>query len=166
MKEMDVVSAQKILENLKKQEKSMEKVLDLQKSIRNSVNERDWTGLETSLQRINAESEIFKEENSLFYSFIEELELDSVGEFYLCARHYSKKDEKVSEQIILTFNSVKRMLLQSKVENKALNDYVKIANAFLQKVYEKASPNRVVRYSRRGAIITNKPASLVFDTVM
>ena len=166
MKEMNKVLAEKILQNLKFQEKTMENILDLQNQVRLAVNGRDWNRLESAIHALNEESLKFKESDTELKSFFTELDLSSIRDFYVCAHDFAKCDEALSAEIVGTFNSVRKSLVQSKVENKALNDYVRITNSFLQKVYEKASPNRVVRYSRKGSIVANRPSSLVLNTIM
>ena len=158
--------SEKILKNWQMQEEKLIKILDLQKKIRLSVNKRDWSVLESSTRKMDSESVEFKNLDKELGQIFEENNITSIGDFYVCVRNLNFKNENKSRQIIKLYDSVRSKLVQSQVENKALNDYVKITNSFLQEVYDKANPNRLVRYSRKGSIVKNRPESLLLNTIM
>ena len=63
--------------------------------------------------------------------------------------------------------SVKQKLLASKIENKALNDYIKITSEFLQGVFDKVVQNpKTTVYSRTGSLVKNQPKSMILNTVL
>ena len=65
------------------------------------------------------------------------------------------------------YSSVKQRLLASKIENKALNDYIKITTEFLQGVFDNVVPQRKTTvYSRTGSLVKNQPQSMILNTVL
>ena len=178
MKKMDKNCAVLILQNLHLQEDSIDKILVLQKKMRAGVSCRDWSILEESILKMNEESDNFKLYDKNLSLIFENLGIKTNGDFYVCVRNFSSEIntsdtedssseiKKLSEELVKTYNSVRRKLIKSKVENESLSNYVKITNSFLQQVFAKAMPHRAVRYSRNGSIVNNRPESLVLNTVM
>ena len=134
----------------------MDEVLVLQGKIRKSVKERDWTTLDNSTRKINEVSVEFHTMDTNFNTFLAELGIDTNSAFYSECSRFTSLLEK--------YNLLRRKLLKSKVENKALEDYVRITNGCLQGVYDRARPQRKnVLYSKNGTLIKNRPESIVLN---
>ena len=66
-----------------------------------------------------------------------------------------------------TLHQVRRKLSVSKVENDALNDYIRITKDFLQEVFDSVIPkNRNTVYSNTGSVIKPVPENLLINTVL
>jgi hypothetical protein len=160
----DIDYSVKLKSVLTSQDKLLSEICDTQKKLRESVNERDWDELQYHLASFDALSNKFSQlENERIRCF-EYFGLNDGASLNL-------KDNKISKESINDiqnlYNSVKQRLLASKIENKALNDYIKITTEFLQGVFDNVVPQRKTTvYSRTGSLVKNQPQSMILNTVL
>ena len=160
----DIDYSVKIKTVLVSQDNLLAEIYDSQKKLREAVNQRDWDELQYHLASFNALSNKFSElENQrlecfAYFGFKDGASLNST------AKNISKETLNDIQEL---YNSVKQRLLASKIENKALNDYIKITTEFLQGVFDNVVPQRKTTvYSRTGSLVKNQPQSMILNTVL
>lgn len=130
---------------LAKEHTVLSSILENQKSLRKAVLEKDWENLVRFVDEINLLSDNFQQ-------------LDKV-------RDYLQKELDGMELQGFThkLSELRNMLSASKVENKALGDYVTITRGFINGVIETVPQGRNKTYSRTGQIIQSQPTSVVLN---
>ena len=160
----DIDYSVKIKSVLVSQDKLLSEIYDSQKKIRESVNERDWDELQYNLSSFNALSNKFSELENERLKFFEYLGFKDGASLNTTDKNISKETMSDIQQL---YSSVKQRLLASKIENKALNDYIKITTEFLQGVFDNVVPQRKTTvYSRTGSLVKNQPQSMILNTVL
>ena len=75
--------------------------------------------------------------------------------------------DEVRPMVREVLHQVRRKLSASKVENDALNDYIRITKDFLQEVFDSVIPkNRNTVYSSSGSVVKPVPENLLINTVL
>ncbi len=129
-----------------KEEKNIENLSETQKLVKKSVMERNWEKLMNNIAKLNQLSDDFVK--------IDE-KRDEIQK-KLSEKELSKYYEKLGK--------LRAQLLKSKVENRALSEYVNVAKDFIQEVVQKAIPQaRNKNYSRTGNFIQPQPQSVVVN---
>ena len=160
----DIDYSVKIKSVLVSQDKLLSEIYDSQKKIRESVNERDWDELQYNLSSFNALSNKFSELENERLKCFEYFGFKDGASLNTTDKNISKETLNDIQQL---YNSVKQRLLASKIENKALNDYIKITTEFLQGVFDNVVPQRKTTvYSRTGSLVKNQPQSMILNTVL
>ena len=160
----DIDYSVKIKSVLVSQDKLLSEIYDTQKKLRESVNERDWDELQYHLTSFNALSNKFSELENERLKCFEYFGLKDGASLNTTDKNISKETLNDIQQL---YNSVKQRLLASKIENKALNDYIKITTEFLQGVFDNVVPQRKTTvYSRTGSLVKNQPQSMILNTVL
>lgn len=147
--------AEELKSILGNEDKTLDQILNLQKTIRKDVTERDWEKLESNITLLNQWNEAFlgfdEQKNELIENAISIYSKESVSEVFK------------AEPLVMQVN---RKLRISKLENDSLNIYVSITRNFLQSVFEKVVPGaRNTLYSSDGTIIRSAPSSIILNTV-
>ncbi len=155
---------EKLKTTLVSQDNLLSEICDIQKKIRESVNDRNWDELQYHLLSFDALSKNFadlEEERVVCFNNL------GLKDGTLLNSLKDKFTEKESADIYSLYNSIKQKLVASKIENKALNDYIKITTDFLQGVFDNVVPQRKATvYSRTGALVKNQPKSMILNTVL
>jgi hypothetical protein len=160
----DIDYSVKIKSVLVSQDKLLSEIYDTQKKLRESVNERNWDELQYHLTSFNALSNKFSELEKERLECFEYFGLKDGASLNTTGKNISKETLNDIQQL---YNSVKQRLLASKIENKALNDYIKITTEFLQGVFDNVVPQRKTTvYSRTGSLVKNQPQSMILNTVL
>ena len=160
----DIDYSVKIKSVLVSQDKLLSEIYDTQKKLRESVNERNWDELQYHLTSFNALSNKFSELENERLKCFEYFGLKDGASLNTTGKNISKETLNDIQQL---YNSVKQRLLASKIENKALNDYIKITTEFLQGVFDNVVPQRKTTvYSRTGSLVKNQPQSMILNTVL
>ena len=128
---------------LSKQNTVLKSILENQKLLRNAVLEKNWENLLKEVDEINLLSDNFQQ-------------LDKV-------RDYLQKELSREELHGFTHElaELRKMLSESKVENKVLSDYITITRGFINGVIDTVPQGRNKTYSRNGQIVQNQPTSVV-----
>ena len=75
--------------------------------------------------------------------------------------------DEVRPMVREVLHQVRRKLSASKVENDALNDYIRITKDFLQEVFDSVIPkNRNTVYSSSGSVVKPVPENLLINAVL
>ena len=138
---------------LEQQRVQIDLILTEQKKVRKDVTVRDWDNLEAhiaSLNVLSAQFEILEEKRKKL--------------------HKAAVEEAGGKDVLLgnpLMHMVHQKLAASKIENDALNDYIRITKSFLQGVFDSVIPKRRnTVYSRTGTVVHPVPESLVLNTVL
>ena len=156
--------SQTLYETLLAQNAILEDIISQQKIVHTAVTNKEWKVTEDSLRDLKNLTEKFRKLEQIRVQLCEKI----------CPEN-SKNMTEVAEMLplalktpfIATFHEVRQKLTVSKIENKAINDYIRITQTFLQGVMESVIPQRRNKvYSRTGAIVKNQPESVVLNTYM
>ncbi|AEE17277.1 hypothetical protein [Treponema brennaborense] len=150
------------------QNELLDTMLATQKNIRTAVTGKVWTDLESFLYKMNELSEDFAELEStrgnLCRTLCSSAETDAVPDMYQVVCLISGN---LRTPVLDLFHQVRRKLAESKIENDALNDYIRITKDFLQGVFDSVIPQRRnTVYSRSGTVVKPVPESLVLNTIL
>lgn len=130
---------------------TLDKILEKQKELRGAVKEKKWEHLMDTTAAIDALSDTFVKAEEERHAFSEKM-------------YFAKKTQSENEKHLLA--QVRKKLLESKIMNKSLGEYISITRGFVQGVIDEALPqSRTPVYSRTGNIIRKKPLSVVVNTV-
>lgn len=160
----DIDYSEKLKNVLILEDELLSEIHDVQKMIRQSVNDRNWDDLQNYIFSFN-------ELSNKFVSFEEE-RLECFDYFGLVdgaglSSSNNKFTHEATGDIQELYLSVKQKLLASKIENNALNNYIKITTEFLQGVFDNVIPQRKTSvYSRNGSLVKNQPKSIILNTVL
>lgn len=154
---------------LSSQNQLLDSMIDQQKKIRAAVTRKDWSNLEELLYKVNELTDTFTEQEAardgLCKSVCAAAHITATPDMY---RTVCCFPAEFRTPIMEMFHQVRRKLTASKIENDALNDYIRITKGFLQGVFDSVIPkNRNTVYSRTGTVVKPPvPESLVLNTVL
>lgn len=165
---MDKNVAADLLATLTSQNQLLDSIIGMQKLVRTAVTEKQWVDLETNLFKLNELTDTFAQ-------------LEVRRETLCCQICGVSGDQKVPDMhqvstmlpddlrpaVKEVLHQVRRKLSASKVENDALNDYIRITKEFLQEVFDSVIPkNRNTVYSSTGSVVKPVPENLLINTVL
>lgn len=171
---MDKKAAADLLAILTAQNQVLDSIIELQKLVRQAVTEKNWVDLETSLFKLNELTDSFTQ----MEASREEVCCQICG---VAGSHQGTPSQKVPDMhqvstmlpdevrpmVREVLHQVRRKLSASKVENDALNDYIRITKDFLQEVFDSVIPkNRNTVYSSSGSVVKPVPENLLINTVL
>ena len=160
----DIDYSDKLKNVLIAEDEVLTEIHDIQKNIRKSVNDRNWNDLQNYL--------ISFDNLSTKFNSLEEERLECFSYFGLkdgagLSSSNNKFTHEATGGIQDLYLSVKQKLLASKIENNALNNYIKITTEFLQGVFDNVIPQRKTSvYSRNGYLVKNQPQSMILNTIL
>lgn len=122
-------------------------VLCRQQALRDAVNNKDWTALMDAAGDVNEMMDAFNELDKER----EELALGGLQE---------------DAEIYGLLAEIRGKLVKSRIENKALSDYISITREFVKGIIDTAVPQSRNRlYSRNGYVVQPQPESVVVNTL-
>lgn len=122
-------------------------VLCRQQALRDAVNNKDWTALMDAAGDVNEMMDAFNELDK-------EREELALGGLQEDAETYGLLAE------------IRGKLVKSRIENKALSDYISITREFVKGIIDMAVPQSRNRlYSRNGYVVQPQPESVVVNTL-
>ena len=122
-------------------------VLCRQQALRDAVNNKDWTALMDAAGDVNEMMDAFNELDK-------EREALALGGLQEDAETYGLLAE------------IRGKLVKSRIENKALSDYISITREFVKGIIDTAVPQSRNRlYSRNGYVVQPQPESVVVNTL-
>ena len=140
---------QKLISVMQEESALLDTILEQQSVLHLCVTERRWDELETTTANLQALSDTFTE-----------LEQKRVA----LTAHISVGSE---DDLAPVLRQVRSKLLKSRVENNALNEYIRMTRRFLQGVFDSVVPQRRnTLYSRTGEIVKPELSSLVLNQVI
>ena len=123
-------------------------VLCRQQALRDAVNNKDWTALMDAAGDVNEMMDAFNELDK-------EREELALGGLQEDAETYGLLAE------------IRGKLVKSRIENKALSDYISITREFVKGIIDTAVPQSRNRlYSRNGYVVQPQPESVVVNTLL
>ena len=157
-----------LLHTLTNQSKVLDSVLEIQKLIRKAVTDKDWIELDKNLLKINENTDTFTQldgkREALYRQICATPDTEKVPSIHLVS---IELPEDLRPLIMDMFHEVRQKLSKSKIENDALNDYIRITKGFLQDVFDNVIPkNRNTVYSNKGTVVKPVPENILIDTVM
>ena len=140
---------QKLITIMQEESALLDTILQQQSVLHLCVTKRKWDGLETATTHLQALSDTFTE-----------LEKQR-------AELASRVNTSSEDELAPVLQQVRSKLLKSKVENSALNEYIKMTRRFLQGVFDSVVPQRRnTLYSRTGEIVKPELSSLILNQVI
>lgn len=146
-----------------KQSEKLSAILAQQHVVHDAVTERNWPGLEFALKQLDDLTIEVAELDKKTLSLLDELNVDDVSKIYEFSNIFNAS---IREELLSNFRTMHQKLNISRIENAALQDYIRISKDFLDEVMEVAVPNCGKVYSRSGEIVKTMPSSLVYDSVL
>ncbi len=139
----------KLIEVMQSENSLLDKILEQQAVLHGCVKEKNWEKLNLNIEQIQELSDRF-------------VELEEEREA-LCKDIDMGKDSEISP--VLT--QVRGKLQKSKIENRALNEYISTTRKFLQGVFDSVVPQRRnTVYSKKGEIVKPELNSIVVNQLM
>ncbi|HZK20319.1 MAG TPA: hypothetical protein VFC68_06310 [Treponemataceae bacterium] len=156
--------SQKVYTTLLEQNDLLENIIALQKIVYSAVTDKKWETIEDSMHTLSVVSEKFQFLEKTRVQLCNELCPENAGNMHSVA---DALFPPLKTPFIQTFHEVRQKLTVSKIENKAINDYIRISQDFLQGVMENVIPQRRNKiYTRTGTLVKNQPDSVVLNTYM
>ncbi len=161
-------TAKEVYGLLVSQNELLDSIIEQQKKIRAAVTGKDWSNLEELLFTINSVTDSFTaleaERDELCKTICAVHAPDAVPDMYRAA---SSLPAEFRTPVMEMYHQIRRKLVSSKIENDALNDYIRITRNFLQGVFDTVIPQRRnTVYSRSGNVVKPAPESLVLNTIL
>ena len=165
---MDKKAAADLLAILTSQNEMLDSMIELQKLVRQAVTEKNWVDLDTTLFKLNELTENFTQleakREELCCQICGVSGSQPVPSMHQVSTMLPEDLRPVVKDVL---HQVRRKLSVSKVENDALNDYIRITKEFLQEVFDSVIPkNRNTVYYSTGSVIKPVPENLLFNTVL
>ena len=140
---------QRLLLIMQEESALLDTILAQQSVLHVCVTSRKWDELEEAMSRLQALSDTFTELEEERMTLSERINL------------------AVESDIAPVMQQVRSKLIKSKVENTALNEYIKMTRRFLQGVFDSVVPQRRnTLYSRTGEIVKPELSSIVVNQVI
>lgn len=148
-KKASLEEKQKLIAIMQDESSLLDTILEQQTILHTCVTNRKWDGLENAMTHLQELSDTFTE--------LEEQRM-------ALSLRVSGKDQV---DVAPVMRQVRSKLIKSKVENTALNEYIKMTRRFLQGVFDSVVPQRRnTLYSRKGEIVKPELSSLILNQVI
>lgn len=139
---------QKLIGVMQEENALLDKILSVQTVLHNCVKEKNWEELNKNIEDLQNLSDKFVE--------LEEKRTE-------LSEQVGKDDAEVRPVL----SEVRGKLQRSKIENRALNEYISTTRKFLQGVFDEVVPQRRnKRYSSKGEIVKPELSSVVLNKLM
>ncbi len=146
---MEIETKQKLIAVMQQENELLDVILEQQTILHECVAEKNWMHLESCMAQLQVLSDRFVELESSRMALSENIVLAG------------------DRDIAPVLTQVRGKLQKSKIENHALNEYIKTTRRFLQGVFDSVVPQRRnTLYSRTGKIVRPELSSLVLNQVM
>ena len=146
---MEIETKQKLIAVMQQENDLLDVILEQQTLLHECVTEKNWMHLQDCMSNLQVLSDRFVEL---------ETERTALSENIVMA---------ADRDIAPVLTEVRGKLQKSKIENHALNEYIKTTRKFLQGVFDSVVPQRRnTLYSRNGKIVRPELSSVVLNQVM
>lgn len=146
---MEIETKQKLIAVMQQENDLLDVILEQQTLLHECVTEKNWMHLQDCMSNLQVLSDRFVEL---------ETERTALSENIVMAADCD---------IAPVLTEVRGKLQKSKIENHALNEYIKTTRKFLQGVFDSVVPQRRnTLYSRTGKIVRPELSSVVLNQVM
>ncbi len=145
---------------LKKQTEIVDQIYDLQKAIYNSVMEREWMESEKALQKVKDLSTQFMDLDKNLYEMMKAQNPKHIDFF-----EYTKSfPEEEKNELNDLYKSLQKKLLESKIENDSLSNYVTHAQSLVQGMVDIITEDRNGKcYTPNGQRVSVDLSNIVLD---
>lgn len=139
----------KLIEVMQNENSLLDKILEQQTILHECVKEKNWEKLNQNMENIQELSDKF-------------VELEQEREI-LC----KDIDFRLDSDITPVLTQVRGKLQKSKIENRALNEYISTTRKFLQGVFDSVVPQRRnIVYSNKGELVKPELNSIVINQLI
>ena len=146
---MEIKTKQELIAVMQQENELLDVILEQQTVLHECVTGKDWMRLESCMANLQVLSDKFVELESERTALSENVSMAS------------------DRDIAPVLTEVRGKLQKSKIENHALNEYIKTTRRFLQGVFDSVVPQRRnTLYSRTGAIVRPELSSVVLNQMM
>lgn len=160
----EIVNAKRLYDVLLAEIELMTQIIQMQRSVRESTKNRDWENLQNTLYYIEELSDGFIDLEERRVGYFKEFGSKTGSDLHIIKPNLPFQ---FRNPIASVFADLKKKLLESKIENDAINEYVSITQDFIQGVFDEVLPQRRnTMYSKIGTLIKNQPESIIVNAVM
>ena len=139
-------------------------IITQQRILRTAVTAKDWKQVERAGFEVNALAERFSYLENERMQVFKQLCSEKPDDIFEVARDLPSAFRR---PVIEAFHQVRQKLAVSKIENEALNEYIRITRNFLQEVFDSVLPQRRnTLYSSAGTVVKVQPESVVLNTII
>ena len=164
MKEEPQSMTQRLYQTLLNQNEVLADIISQQRILHSAVTAKNWERAERAIAAINRLSERFSVLEDERMSVFERVCPEHPSDIYEVSRNVPPVFKR---PVMEAYHQVRQKLAVSKIENDALNEYIRITQDFLQGVFEYVLPQRRnTLYSSAGAVVKVRPESVVLNTVI
>ncbi|WP_449190074.1 hypothetical protein [Treponema lecithinolyticum] len=164
MKEEPQSATQYAYQILLNQNAVLAEIITQQRILRTAVTAKDWKQVERAGFDINALAERFSYLENERMQVFKQLCSEKPDDIFEVARDLPPAFRR---PVIEAFHQVRQKLAVSKIENEALNEYIRITRNFLQEVFDSVLPQRRnTLYSSAGTVVKVQPESVVLNTII
>ncbi len=135
-----------------------------QQIVRSAVTSRNWNQLQDAVGEVNKLSKVFTGLEAKRIEKCLKLNPENPDDIFAVANGVS---EEFKKSIIENFHQVRQKLVVSKIENDAINEYIRITQEFLQGVFDTVLPQRRNKvYSSNGKVVKNQPKAVILNAIV
>ena len=164
MKEEPQSATQYAYQILLNQNAVLAEIITQQRILRSAVTAKDWKQVERAGFEVNALAERFSYLENERMQVFKQLCSEKPDDIFEVARDLPPAFRR---PVIEAFHQVRQKLAVSKIENEALNEYIRITRNFLQEVFDSVLPQRRnTLYSSAGTVVKVQPESVVLNTII
>lgn len=164
MKEEPQSATQYAYQILLNQNAVLAEIITQQRILRTAVTAKDWKQVERAGFEVNALAERFSYLENERMQVFKQLCSEKPDDIFEVARDLPPAFRR---PVIEAFHQVRQKLAVSKIENEALNEYIRITRNFLQEVFDSVLPQRRnTLYSSAGTVVKLQPESVVLNTII
>jgi hypothetical protein len=160
----DILNAKRLYDVVLAEIELISQIIQMQKAVREATKNRDWEGLQSTFYYINELSEGFLELEERRVAYFKDFGAKTGSELHQISQNLPFQ---FKNPITSVFTELKKKLLESKIENDAINEYISITQEFIQGVFDEVLPQRRnTLYSKTGTLIKNQPESIILSAVL
>ena len=164
MKEEPQSATQYAYQILLNQNAVLAEIITQQRILRTAVTAKDWKQVERAGFEVNALAARFSYLENERMQVFKQLCSEKPDDIFEVARDLPPAFRR---PVIEAFHQVRQKLAVSKIENEALNEYIRITRNFLQEVFDSVLPQRRnTLYSSAGTVVKVQPESVVLNTII
>ncbi len=164
MKERIKSISQELYKTLVSQNEVLGAIIVQQQIVRAAVTSKNWEQLEIAVREVNNLSKLFANFEAKRIELGLKLNSDNSDDIFTISKIVP---EEYKKGIVEIFYQVRQKLVVSKIENDAINEYIRITQEFLQGVFDNVLPQRRNKlYSSTGKVIKNHPKSVILNAIV
>ncbi len=156
--------SQDLYKTLVSQNEVLGAIIVQQQIVRSAVTSKNWDQLQEAVREVNKLGKSFANLEAKRIEKSLKLNPQNSDDIFTIANIVPEEFKKC---IIENFHQVRQKLVVSKIENDAINEYIRITQEFLQGVFDNVLPQRRNKlYSSTGKVIKNQPKSVILNAIV